>query len=68
MKAMICLCLVGLILLGGCALGSASAAYSMRAKTAEELAPEATERLTRQIKEELKPWIREEIAKSIETK
>jgi hypothetical protein len=68
MKMLICICLVGLIIFGGCALGSASAGYSLRAKTAEELSPEATERIVRQIKEELKPWIREEIAKSIETK
>jgi len=67
MKTLICLCLSGLIIFGGCALGSASAGWSMRAKTADELAPEATDRITDRIKEDLKPWIKEEIARSMAT-
>ena len=34
-----------LLLISGCALGSASAAYSMRAKTAAELTSEAEDRI-----------------------
>ena len=68
MKTLICISLVGLIIFGGCAAGAATAGYSVRAKTAEELAPEATDRIVNRIKEDLKPWIKEEIARSMATK
>ena len=46
----------GLIYLSGCALGSATAAYSVRAKTAEELSPEAEQRLVDRIMRDVKLW------------
>ncbi len=46
----------GLIYLSGCALGSATAAYSVRTKTAEELTPAAEQRLSERIMREVKLW------------
>ena len=63
MKRLICLCIIALILFGGCAAGSATAGYSVRCKTAEELSPEAEDRLVIKIKEDLKTWIKAEFAK-----
>ena len=63
MKTLISLCLVLAISLGGCALDSASAAYSLRAKTAEELSPDAEDRLVEKIKADLKLWMKSEMAK-----
>jgi len=59
----LCLAMVLAISLGGCALGSASAAYAMRAKTAEELSPEAEDRIVEKIKADLKLWMKAEMAK-----
>ena len=61
MKSLICLCLALLILLGGCAAGSATAGYAVRAKTAEELSPEAEDRLVSKIKADLKLWVKSEL-------
>ena len=49
--------------MGGCALGSASAAYAVRAKTADELSPVAEDRIVTRIKADLKLWLQAELAK-----
>ena len=44
--------MVLMVPLAGCALGSASAAYSLKAKTAEELTPSAEQRIVDRAKQE----------------
>ena len=61
MKSLIYLCLALLILLGGCAAGSATAGYSVRCKTAEELSPAAEDRLVNKIEADLKTWMKSEM-------
>ena len=51
------------VFIAGCAAGSATAGYSVRAKTAEELSPDAEDRLVTKIKEDMKLWLDAELAK-----
>jgi PBP1b-binding outer membrane lipoprotein LpoB len=53
MKIVIYILLIIMILLSGCAAGAATAGYSLRAKTADELSPAAEHRITEQIKAEV---------------
>ena len=55
-KVIVVVMMCGLIYLSGCAAGAATAGYSMRAKTADELSPAAEQRLTERIMREVKLW------------
>ena len=55
-KLIVFLMMCGLFCFSGCAAGSATAIYSVRAKTAEELAPEAEDRLVERIMRDVKLW------------
>lgn len=64
MKTLICLCLALAILLGGCAAGSVGAVgsfVSVRALIADDLSPEAQEKISDEIKDDLKLWIKAEM-------
>jgi len=63
MKTLIALFFVFILILGGCAAGSATAGYAVRAKTAEELSPAAEDRIVQKIKADLQLWIDAEMAK-----
>ena len=60
MKTLICICSILAMLLVGCAAGSATAGYSVRAKTAEELSPKAEDRLVTKIKDDIEIWLEAE--------
>lgn len=51
---LICLCLS--LIVSGCALGSATAAYSLEAHTANNLSVEAEDRLIQKVQERHKNW------------
>jgi len=53
---LITICCVALLMVSGCALGSASAAYSLEARTAEGLSRKAEDRLIEKIKGEFDDW------------
>jgi len=48
--------LCGIIYFSGCAAGSATAGYSLRAATADELSPKAEWELTERIMQKVKQW------------
>lgn len=47
---------IGLLAVCGCAAGSATAGYSLRAGTADELSPKAERELTERIMQKVKQW------------
>ena len=53
MKRLILVMQVCLPFISGCAVGSATAGYSLRAKTADELKPEARQSIIDQVKKEI---------------
>ncbi|KKL80867.1 hypothetical protein LCGC14_2000520 [marine sediment metagenome] len=55
-KVIVFVMMLGFICFSGCAAGSATAIYSVRAKTAEELSPEAEQRLVDRIMRDVKLW------------
>lgn len=56
MKLFICILMSLTLMVTGCAVGSATAAYSLEAGTANKLSSVAEERLIKKIEERFKYW------------